>query len=138
MKKIVSVVIVLSAFFLMVSGVLADTEVKAGTAENQLIGGGEDVMLVGGWAAAEDAVITDEISSLLEKALDDYQTGMITITYTPVAYLGSQLVAGTNHAILCRTQEINKTPFWTIVYLYEDLEDNVTILDITALPLGIQ
>lgn len=93
--------------------------------------------LAGGWTMAEDPAITEEISTMLWQALDLYQTGTITVSYTPVAYLGSQVVAGTNHAILCRSQEINQRPVWVIVYLYQDLENNVSVLDIAELPLGV-
>lgn len=93
--------------------------------------------LAGGWAVAEDPAVTKEISTMLWQALDLYQTGTVTVSYTPVAYLGSQVVAGTNHAILCRSQEINQRPVWVIVYLYQDLENNVSVLDIAELPLGV-
>ena len=93
--------------------------------------------LMGGWAMAESSDITPEIQGLLENALDSYQTGTVTVAYTPVAYLGSQVVAGTNHAILCKASEINRGSAWVIIYLYQDLEGNVTVLDIADLPLGI-
>lgn len=93
--------------------------------------------LAGGWTVAEDTAVTEEISTMLWQGLDSYQTGIITVSYTPVAYLGSQVVAGTNHAVLCRSQEINHPAVWAIVYLYADLEGNVSVLDITELPLGV-
>lgn len=93
--------------------------------------------LAGGWSAAEDPAITDEISQVFWQAMDSYQTGTITVSYTPVAYLGSQVVAGMNHAVLCRSQEINESPVWVIVYLYQDLEGNASVLNVTELPLGI-
>ena len=93
--------------------------------------------LAGGWNTAEDPAITEEISSLFWNGMDNYQTGTITVSYIPVAYLGWQIVAGTNHAILCRSQEINHPAVWVIVYLYADLEGNVSVLDISELPLGV-
>ena len=93
--------------------------------------------LAGGWTVAEDSTVTDEISSLLWQGLDSYQTGIITVSYSPVAYLGWQIVAGTNHAILCRSQEINQPAVWAVVYLYADPEGNVTVLNIAELPLGV-
>lgn len=93
--------------------------------------------LTGGWTVAESPVITDEIRSLLWRALDSYQTGTITVSYTPVTYLGGQVVAGTNHAILCRSQEINHPAVWAVVYLYVDPAGNVSVLKIEELPLGV-
>ena len=93
--------------------------------------------LAGGWTVAEDPAITEEISSLFWNGMDSYQTGMITVSYTPVAYLGWQVVAGSNHAILCRSQEINHPAVWVIVYLYVDMEGNASVLNIAELPLGV-
>ena len=87
--------------------------------------------LSGGWTVAEDPAVTEEIQTMFWQAMDSYQTGTITVSYTPVAYLGSQVVAGTNHAVLCRSQEINHSPVWVIVYLYQDLQNNVSVLNIS-------
>ena len=57
-----------------------------------------DPNMVGGWSYAESIEITDEVRSAFDKACETL-TGA---TYEPVAYIGSQLVSGTNHAILCK------------------------------------
>lgn len=90
--------------------------------------------LSGGWTPAEDYAVTEEIKLLLNKAMD----GMSGVGYTPVAYLGSQVVAGTNHAILCQAAVVypGAKPYWVIVYLYEDLSGNVSILNIADLDVG--
>lgn len=93
--------------------------------------------LAGGWSVAEDPAITDEISNMFWQAMDSYQTGTITIAYTPVAVLGTQVVAGTNYAVLCRASEINKGTTWVIVYLYQDPEESASVLCITDLALGV-
>lgn len=98
---------------------------------------GGDEPLAGGWTVSDDPAITPEIGQLLWTALDSYQTGPFTVSFTPVAYLGSQVVAGTNHAILCRSQEINRPAVWAVVYLYQDLEGSVSVLAIADLPLGV-
>lgn len=103
--------------------------------------GGENVeepapgMLDGGWSAAQDPSVTDGVAALLEKATD----GLVGVGYTPVAYLGSQVVAGTNHAILCRADAVvpDAVPYWAVVYIYEDLEGSVSLLDIVELALGV-
>ena len=93
--------------------------------------------LAGGWSVADDQSITDEINNMFWQAMDSYQTGTITIAYTPVAFLGTQVVAGTNYAVLCRASEINKGRTWVFVYLYLDLEGNASILRIADLTLGV-
>ena len=92
--------------------------------------------LVGGWTAAEDPAITDDVNALIEKALD----GLVGVNYVPVAYLGSQVVAGTNHAILCLATAVvpDAVPAWTILYLYEDLTGNVSILRFQNVTLSAQ
>ena len=90
----------------------------------------DSAMLAGGWTVAEDPTVTDKINNKFQLAMDSYQTGTITISYIPVAYLGSQVVAGTNYAVLCKASEINKGSKWVIVYFYEDLEENLSVLDI--------
>lgn len=82
----------------------------------------------GGWTRAESPVVTDEVKALLEKAVKD----MSGAQYTPVAYLASQVVSGTNHAILCRIAPVVPEPKekYGIVYLYEDLNGNAGIIEV--------
>ena len=63
------------------------------------------------------------------------------ISYVPVAYLGSQVVAGTNHAFLCRAVtaypgSLETDPAYAMVYLYEDLSGQVSILSIADFDVG--
>lgn len=97
--------------------------------------GAPEGMVTGGWAAAEDPAVTDAVTALVAKA----QEQLMGVDYVPVAYLGSQVVAGTNHAILCKATTVvpDAQPRWVIMYLYEDLEGNVSVLDIADLTLGI-
>ena len=54
--------------------------------------------MTGGWTTSADPKVTDELRALFEAGTDTL-TG---ISYVPIAYLGSQVVAGTNHAFLCQ------------------------------------
>ena len=85
--------------------------------------------LSGGWSASKDTKITDEQRTIFDKATETI-TG---VTYTPVAYLGSQVVAGTNHAFLCKTEpsvkELNGKAYWTVVYIYEKPDGECEILE---------
>ena len=54
-----------------------------------------------------------------------------------MALLGTQVVAGTNYAVLSKASEINQGSRWVIIYLYQDLEGNATVLNVTDVELGI-
>ncbi len=88
---------------------------------------GSDV-IVGGWTATESPEVTDEVKTVLEKATAE----MVGSTYEPVAYLGSQVVAGTNHRILCKltpaTEKAEST--YAIVTVYENLDGKCEITEI--------
>lgn len=60
------------------------------------------------------------------------------VAYEPVAYLGSQVVAGMNYLVLCRGKVVvpNAKYNYYLVTLYADLEGNVSLSGIEALPLG--
>ena len=119
MKKLIAI---LCALLLVLS-------LTAAVAEDVGIGG-----MTGGWAAAADPTVTDDVKALLDKAMEE----LVGVDYVPVAYLGSQVVAGTNHAILCQATVVvpDAEPYFAIVYLYEDLEGNVSILDIEEFDFG--
>lgn len=82
----------------------------------------------GGWERPASPVVTDEVKALLDKALENLDGA----TYSPVACLGTQVVAGTNHALLCRVAPVvpDAIETYCIVYLYEDLEGNVEITQV--------
>ena len=90
--------------------------------------------LVGGWTPAADPTVTEELQAVLDKALES----LMGVHYVPVAYLGSQLVAGTNHAFLCQATVVypDAQPRWVILYLYQDLQGNVTIMNIADFDFG--
>ena len=91
-------------------------------------------MLSGGWAAADDPTVTQERSELFEKALG----GMVGVDYTPVAYLGSQVVAGTNHCFLCLSRVVlpDAIPKHVLVFIYEDLKGNAEIMNFADFDFG--
>ena len=97
--------------------------------------GNESEPMAGGWYTGADPDITDEIRQLVATGLEEF----VGVEYTPVAYLGSQVVAGTNYAILCQGRAVvpDAEPYWVILYLYQDLEGKVSVLGIVNLDLGI-
>ena len=98
------------------------------------IAAAEDGPLSGGWTPSADPAVTEDLQAVFDKGLE----GLVGVRYTPVAYLGSQVVAGTNQAFLCQATVVypGAEPYYTIVYLYEDLQGNVTILNIAELDVG--
>jgi len=104
---------------------------KHAETENGAVPGGWNEPVDGGWGTASDPSITDEVRTLFNKALD----GLAGVNYVPVTYLGMQVVAGYNHAVLCQVTTVypGAEPRWVIVYLFEGLDGSVTITDIRDL-----
>ena len=84
--------------------------------------------LAGGWETADSQQITEEQMAVFNKAVETL-TGA---EYEPAAYIGSQLVAGRNHCFLCAERpsvaELQKEDRYILVYIYEDLDGNVSII----------
>lgn len=90
--------------------------------------------LAGGWTPAEDfGDITVERRTVFDKGMET----LLGVDYEPLAYLGSQVVAGTNHVFLVKgTAVVPTRPLsYALAYFYEDLQGNVTILNIAQLPI---
>lgn len=85
----------------------------------------EEAPIVGGYATADSQAITDDIKKIVEAGTADLEGA----SYEPIAYLGSQVVAGTNHQILCKVTlaDADATQQFAIVEFYEDLEGKVSI-----------
>ena len=91
-------------------------------------------LITGGWTPSADPAVTEELMELFEKGTE----GLLGVGYTPIAYLGSQIVAGTNHAFLCQALTVypGAEPTYAMVYLYEDLSGNVSVLSIGDFDIG--
>lgn len=127
MKKIL---IVLMGALLVLTAVACKANEQPKAAEEQPTAEAETLAnepLAGGWTPAEN------FGELTEERLAVFRKGMETllgVDYVPLAYLGSQVVAGTNHCFL------SKGSNWLeLVYLYEDLQGNVKLLNIADLPI---
>ena len=93
--------------------------------------------LCGGWTPSADPAVTEELKALFDRGTE----ALTGASYIPVAYLGSQVVAGTNHAFLCQAVtaypgSLETAPAYAIVYLYEDLTGQVSILSIADFDIG--
>ena len=96
---------------------------------------GDNTNLAGGWRYAESTEVTSEINDMIAnvnpKDANDY--------YLPIAYVGSQVVSGTNHAVLCKAVSntaADKTSL-VIVYVYENLEGKCEITGTEDIKLSI-
>lgn len=88
----------------------------------------------GGWEYNQGELSLDrnpEAKAAFEKALE----GLVGCAYEPVALIGSQVVAGTNYVILCRTTPVvpDAETVFSLVTVYEDLNGNAELKDVTDL-----
>lgn len=91
--------------------------------------------IAGGWRYTEDPEADDNVTEVVDKA-----TGkLLGAEYEPVAYIGSQVVAGMNHAVLCRITAVSPDAEsgYALVYIYEDLNGGVEVLEINEITLSI-
>ena len=90
--------------------------------------------LSGGWTPSDDPAITQDAQALFDKAME----GLVGVNYVPVAYLGSQVVAGTNHVFLAQATVVypDARPYYVLIYLYEDLQGGVQIMNIADFDIG--
>ena len=133
MKKIL---IVLLSALLVLTAVACKAKEEPKAAEEQPTAEAETLAnepLAGGWTPAEDFSVTDERRAIFDKGM----AVLLGVDYEPLAYLGSQVVAGKNHVFLAKGTTI--TPAlpvsYALVYLYEDLQGGVKILTIANLPI---
>ncbi|MBR5996337.1 MAG: hypothetical protein IK026_07185 [Eubacteriaceae bacterium] len=128
MKKKISVVICLS---LIAASIIVLVSCSKQHKENENKGsietGGE---IDGGWTKADSPVITNDFKKVFEKAISELDG----VDYTPIAYLASQVVAGTNHCVLCKATPVvpDAKTTYSIVCIYEDLEGNATVTEVIA------
>lgn len=132
MDGIMKILVFLLAITLLFTGVA-----QAAGVEDPSVPESEEVsvpVMTGGWTPASDYQITDSLKAVFEKGTEK----LLGVHYTPVVYLGSQVVAGTNHAFLCQAVTVypGAAPAFVILYLYEDLQGNVSILNIADFDIG--
>ena len=118
MKRVIAVII--AALLVLALAACGETAQPATEAQNEVIDGG--------YSDSVSPVITDEIKALVEKAAAELDGA----TYTPVAYVASQVVAGTNHVILCKVAPVvpDAVAHYDLVTIYEDLEGNAEITSV--------
>ena len=124
MKKLLALVLVgLLVAALAACGEKAeDTPAEPDATESGVTAG---EIAVGGFTDAESPVITDEFKQVFDKA-----TATLTgADIVPYAYIASQVVAGTNHLVLCKVTPTvpDAATAYALVTVYEDLSGNAEI-----------
>lgn len=99
-------------------------------------GGGEakNEVLAGGWYAPNEVTslpLPNEAKSALDKAL----SGFVGSNIKPMALLGTQVVAGTNYAILCRVTPVTPDAISSVqvVTVYADLQGNASFINFSPI-----
>lgn len=94
--------------------------------------------LCGGWQQAASPEITAEIKEVCDKAFKNADG----VSYTPVAYLAGQVVAGTNYAVLCRACPIapQSTETYAVVKIFRSLKNECKITEVidSGIPTNIR
>ena len=93
--------------------------------------------LAGGWTVNSDiepAKLPDNAQKAFDKAIAGYEGNELI----PMALLGTQVVSGTNYAILCGSAIKTEEPVnvLQVVTIYADLSDNAEITNICTLDLA--
>lgn len=94
----------------------------------------EGGLMVGGWTPSASPEITEEARKIFDQGLE----GLIGVHYVPVAYLGSQVVAGSNHCFLAQATVVapDAQPYYVLIYLYQDLQGQVKLMNIADFDIG--
>jgi hypothetical protein len=93
--------------------------------------------VVGEWIIPDSPAITDEVKASFDKAMEEF----VGAAFEPMAYLGYQIVAGTNYCILCKVTpvlapEYEAVPSYKLVYIYEDLQGSAEITQMASLDIA--
>ena len=89
-----------------------------------------DEPIAGGWSVNDGKNLSLSAAPEAKAAFKKATTGLAGVSYKPIALLGTQVVAGTNYAVLCRSTVVypDAQPEIKIMYIYEDLEGNAQIM----------
>ncbi len=128
MKKIL---IVLLTALLVLTAVACKAKEEPKAAEEQPAQEPASVGTMGGWTPAADYAVTEERKAIFDKGM----AALLGVDYEALAYLGSQVVAGTNHVFLVKgTAVVPTRPVsYALAYLYQDLQGNVKLMNVADL-----
>ena len=92
--------------------------------------------LSGGWTVYQDtksAALSSEVKEAFTKA-----TSVVGVQYTPIAYLGNQVVSGTNYAVLSLAKTVTAESIYSInvLTIYADLNGDVKLTSVAYVDLA--
>ena len=126
MKKLISLFLALMMLILAIPALAEDANDSGMTVDPNI----DPDFLVGAWESwtGNPLEIPDDVKAAFEKAME----GLVGCTYEPIAILGSQVVAGTNYCLLCKTTVVTPDApvSYTLVYIYEALDGTAEMLHI--------
>ena len=108
-----------------------NAEASTETAETTAAETEETENIVGGWTLNEDVKEAEIDSSILE-AFDSVKTSYSGGELQALAVLGTQVVSGTNYAILAKEDKAG----YAVAVLYADLSGNVELRQVTPLDIS--
>lgn len=87
--------------------------------------------ITGGWETVGD--VNYSLPIIASSAFDKAKGEMVGSAIEPIAYLGSQIVSGTNYLMVCKSTPTTPDAASTLklVVVYEDLDGNASFLQIT-------
>lgn len=93
--------------------------------------------LAGGWTVyseGEAAAIPSKVADAFSAAME----GLDGVSYKPVAYLGSQVVAGSNYAVLCVATPVtaDPVPYLAVVTVYDGVDGTRSIVSIAGMNIA--
>lgn len=89
---------------------------------------------LGGFTYAENPAITPDIAAVMDKASES----KLGAAYEPVANIGSQVINGTNHVILCKVTPVapGAASKFAMVQVAETVDGKCTISEVTDLAIS--
>lgn len=89
-----------------------------------------DCTIDGGWEYNQGELSLEK-NAAAKAAFDKALEGLVGCGYEPIALIGSQVVAGTNYCILCKTTPVypNAESSYVLLYIYADPDGNAEITD---------
>lgn len=97
----------------------------------------EEAEVTGGWTVY-DKTSEQELSEKVQKVFDDSMNNLAGATFKPIALLGTQVVAGTNYAVIALETTTTKKPksYIAVLTIYEDLNDKSQVTSVATLDLA--
>ena len=131
-SKKTAMAIIMALFALTMMGAFAACGQNDQTADNDAGEKTESAEPVtGGWELTknEAAPLPEDVQAAFDKATEKYTGSKLT----PVAYVGEQIVAGTNYMILCESEP---TTSYQMVVVYADLDGNAEVTEVKDFDLA--